>query len=114
MITCNATFIKDPDNKWFITVDWSEWVAGIIEDIGGGATVSITSSAWYIYPEGDITMDPATPGTADANYKCFFYATGGVEGNTYNVINRITYNPSTLSPTDFTEDRTVKVKIKQK
>ena len=104
------TITKDPDNKWFLFIDWSEWIEGLIDDIGG--TIDITSSQWFL--DAGLTIDPATPGTDDGNYKCYLYGTGGTDGQKYNVLNRITYNPSALSPTDFTEDRTISVRIKHK
>ena len=102
---------KDPDNKWFLVVDWSEWISGALEDIGAG-TIDITGSQWFL--ETGLTKEASTPLTDDGNYKTFLYGSGGVDGTTYSIVNRITYNPSDLSPTDFTEDRTIKVKIQNK
>lgn len=102
---------KDPDNKWFLVIDWSEWIEGMLEQIGAG-TIDITGSQWFL--ETGLTKEPATPLADDGLHKTFLYGSGGVDGTTYNVLNRITYNPSELSPTDFTEDRTIKVKIQNK
>lgn len=107
MATCKIT--KDPNNKWFLVVDWTDWINGLVDSIGG--TVDITNSEWFL--ETGLTKDAATP-IVDDNYKCYLYATGGTDGQKYNVLNRITYNPSALAPIDFTEDRTLTVKIQEK
>lgn len=101
---------KDPSNKWFLYVDWNDWIEAMESDIGG--TVSITGSAWYL--ESGLTKETDTPLTADSNNKTFLYASGGTAETEYSVLNRITYNPSALSATDFTEDRTIPVYIKEK
>jgi hypothetical protein len=102
--------IKDPDNKWFLFIDWSDWINGLIDDIGG--TIDITSSEWFL--ETGLVKEASTPGTDDGEYKCFLYGSGGTANQDYEVLNRITYNPSALAPTDFTEDRTITVKIQDK
>jgi len=99
---------KDPDNAWYIFIDWDEWFDRKIEEIGG--TFTITQSIW--------TVDPAltqtgTTFSATTN-QTYVYCTGGVDGNKYNLTNTITYIGSTLAGAVFTEDRTVKVRIKEK
>lgn len=101
---------KDPNNAWFTYLDWSEWVAGMISEIGG--TVDITGSQWFL--ETGLTEDPTTPTTDNGSYKTFLYASGGTAETEYSVLNRITYSPSALTPKTFTEDRTITVKIKEK
>jgi len=102
---------KDPNNKWFLVVDWSEWMAGKLDEIGSG-TIDITGSQWIL--ETGLTQDNATPLTDDGEYRCFLYGSGGVDGTLYSVLNRITYDPSALTPNDFTEDRTIKVRVQNK
>lgn len=104
---CKLT--KDPSGKWFIYMDWSDWVGGIIADIGG--TVDITNSQWFL--DTGLVEEAGTP-TVDTNYKTFLYGSGGTDGQTYSVMNRITYDPSALTPSDFTEDRTITIKIQEK
>jgi len=106
----STRIIKDPDNKWFLFVDWSEWINGLIDDIGG--TIDITASQWFL--DTGLVEESGTPVTDDGEYKCYLYGSGGVDGQKYNVLNRITYNPSALALTDFTEDRTIEVRIQNK
>jgi len=102
---------KDPNNKWIVVVDWSEWIAGLLADIGSG-TIDISGSQWFL--ESGLTKEASTPLGDDDSYRCFLYGSGGTAGNKYQVTNRITYNPSALAPTDFTEDRTITVYIQDK
>ena len=106
-----CTVTKDPNNKWILVIDWSEWISGLLSDIGSG-TVDITGSEWFL--ETGLTKEASTPLSDDGSYKCFLYGSGGTAGQKYEVLNRITYNPSALLPTDFTEDRTVTVHIQNK
>ena len=108
MASC-CKFIKDPDDKWIVCIDWTNWVNSLIDDIGG--TVDITQSDWVLDP--GLTKEAATP-TVDTDNKTFLYGSGGTAGTDYNAVNTITYNPSALTPTDFTESRTVIIRIRQK
>ncbi len=100
------TLKKDPDNKWFAYIDWEDWFETITDEFGG--TVSITNSVWFL--DAGLTEESNEIKT----YVTVLYGSGGVDGTTYNITNRITYNPSALTPTDLTEDRTFKVKIQEK
>jgi len=99
---------KDPDNTWYVYIDWSDWFEDQIANIGG--TFTITVSDWFpdtpIVEEGD-NFDDTTKKTA-------FYGSGGVAGTKYDILNRISYTSSTLSGQTFTEDRTIEVRIKEK
>lgn len=112
----SVRIVKDPDNKWFLTIDWSDWVDGLINGSSGqtgiGGTIDITSSEWFL--DTGLTKESDTPGTDDGNFLCYLYGSGGTAGQDYSVLNRITYNPSALAPTDFTEDRTIIVRIQDK
>jgi len=108
-MTCSVK--KDPDNTWFLVIDWSEWIAGALEQIGSG-TIEITGSEWFL--ETGLTKEASTPLSDDGEYRCFLYGSGGVDNTKYEVLNRITYNPSALGPTNFTEDRTISVHIQNK
>ena len=101
--------VKDPSNKWFLYVDWSEWIASMAADIGG--TVDITNSAWFL--QAVLVEESETP-SVDDNFKCYLVGSGGVAGTKYSVMNRITYDPSALSVSDLTEDRTITVTMKEK
>lgn len=101
--------VKDPSNKWFLFIDWSDWIAGMVDDIGG--TVDITASAWIL--QTGLVEEAETP-SVDDNFKCYLIGSGGVAGTKYSVTNRITYDPSALAVTNLTEDRTITVTIKDK
>ena len=105
-MACYVT--KDPDNTWPLVIDWSDWFAGLIDQIGG--TFTITVSAWF----PDTAITEAGKSFDDTNKKTYLYGSGGTAGTTYNVLNRISYTSSELSGQTFTEDRTIQVKIKEK
>jgi len=101
--------IKDPNNKWMVYVDWSEWLADLAEKTGGTAT--ITSSLWDI--PAALVEEDETP-EDDINGVCYFVGSGGEAGESYDLVNRITYSLSALSVTDLTEDRTITVLVRHK
>jgi len=101
--------VKDPDNKWMVYIDWSNWLADIVSKIGGTAT--ITASSWSI--PAALTEEAETP-SDDIDEKTFLVASGGTVDTEYDLVNTITYSLSTLSVTDLTEDRTVTVSLKEK
>ena len=94
-----TTFNKDPQAKLDYSFDWREWL--IAEQIA-----SFT-----------LLIDPVTPGTglsvADTpaptqNFGIVtFWLQGGVDSDTYNVTCRVTTTEGR------TDDRTMKIKIKQ-
>lgn len=108
MATC-CKIVKDPSNKWFLYIDWSEWVNAMVDSIGG--TVDITDSSWVL--QTGLVEEAETP-SVDDGFKCYLIGSGGVAGTSYSVTNRITYNPSALAVTDLTEDKTITVIMKDK
>lgn len=104
-MACNVT--KDPDNDWYVYIDWSDWFDDQVESIGG--TFTLTVSDWF--PDPAIVEE----GTSfdDTTNKTYFSGSGGVAGEKYNILNRITYNSLTLNRT-YTEDRTIQVRMKEK
>jgi len=100
--------IKDPDNTWYVYVDWSDWFARQIADIGG--TFTLTTSVWF--PDSAISEE----GTdfSDTTKQTAFFGSGGTAITTYDLLNRISYTSSTLGAQVFTEDRTIQVTIKDK
>ena len=105
-MACRVT--KDPDNTWYIYIDWSDWFEDQISNIGG--TFTITGSAWF--PDSGITQVGSS--YSDTTKQTAFYGSGGTDGTDYNLLNRISYTSSTLSGQTFTEDRTMVVRIKEK
>jgi len=108
MSSC-CKIVKDPSNKWFLYIDWSDWISAMVSNIGG--TVDITNSTWFL--QAGLVEEAETP-SVDDNYKCYLIGSGGVDGTKYSVMNRITYDSSALSVTDLTEDRTITVTMKEK
>jgi len=99
---------KDPDNTWYIYIDWSDWFAAQIENIGG--TFTLTVSNWF--PDTAITEEGKDFG--DATKQTAFFGSGGTAGTTYDILNRISYTSSVFGAQVFTEDRTIQVRIKEK
>jgi len=106
IMTCLIT--KDPDNTWYVYIDWSAWFSDQVDNIGG--TFTITQSDWF--PDAAISEEGDNYG--DTEKQTAFYGSGGVAGVNYNLLNRISYTSSTLSGQTFTEDRTIQVRIKDK
>ena len=99
---------KDPDNTWYISINWFSWFEGQIDEIGG--TFTLTASTWF--PDTAITEE----GTdfSDTTKQTAFFGSGGTAGTTYDIMNRISYTSSVFGAQVFTEDRTVQVRIKEK
>lgn len=92
---------KDPDNKWYVSFDWSGWLA---------SDETIVASDWYNLTgltEGESTFD-ATAGTTT------LVISSGTLNNIYSVVNRITYSKTALGISDLTEDRTIKIQLTTK
>lgn len=97
---------RDADNKWFVYIDWSVWLADQSSQTGG--TVTITSVSW-LYPAA-IVEEAETP-SDDINGKTYFVGSGGSNGFRYDLVATITYTVSVLSATDLTQDKTVTVEL---
>jgi len=104
-MTCVIT--KDPDNEWYVYIDWIDWFVDQRDNIAG--EFFLTGSAWF--PDPAISEDASS--FSNETKKTYFSGSGGVAGNKYNLVNRITYTVSTTSGT-YTEDRTIEVRIKEK
>ena len=104
------TVIRDPDNKWYLYVDWTDWIAQQESDTGG--SITINSSLW-ITP-ADITEEAETP-TDDIGQFTYLIASGGTVDELYSIVNRITYTlaVATLAVTDLTQDLTVTVQLRE-
>ena len=105
-MACYVT--KDPDNTWYTYIDWSNWFADQIENIGG--TFTLTNSVWF--PDSAISEEGTN--SSDTTKQTAFFGSGGTAGTSYNLLNRISYTSSTLGVQVFTEDRTIEVRIKEK
>jgi hypothetical protein len=86
------TFTKDPDAILDYAVDWSRWLAGD----------TIASSVWIV-PTG---LAKATE--SNTTTKAIVWLSGGVEGQTYTVTNRIT------TATGRTEDRSFTIRVEER
>ncbi len=86
-------FEKDPDAHKRYSVDWTDWLG----------TDNISGSEWLV-PEGLTEVaDSHTEKVATV------MLSGGTEGTTYRVTNRITTD---TTPPEI-DDRTIKIKIKE-
>lgn len=103
-----ATIYKDPDNTWYAYIEWDDWFNDQIDKIGG--TFTVTVSAWF--PDSAISEE----GTKldDTTKRMYFFGSGGVDGTTYDMLNRISYTSTTLGAQVFTEDRTIQIRMKEK
>jgi len=99
---------KDPDNTWYISINWLSWFEGQIDEIGG--TFTLTASNWF--PDPSIVEEGTDFG--DTTKQTAFFGSGGTAGNTYDILNRISYTSSVFGAQVFTEDRTIQVRIKEK
>jgi len=106
-MACYVT--KDPDNTWPLTIDWSDWFAGLVDEIGG--TFTLTGSSWS--PDSVLIVEEGSS-YSDTTKKTAFYGSGGVDGSNYDITNTISYTSSVYSGQTFTEDRTVEVRIREK
>jgi|DEB0MinimDraft_3_1074331.scaffolds.fasta_scaffold05934_3 hypothetical protein len=84
------TFTKDPDAVLDYSIDWNDWL------VGGE---KITSSTWIV-PSG-ITQDSASA----TDYVTTIWFSGGTEGVTYRVTNRI------VTDDGRTDDRSFNIQI---
>ena len=104
-----ACFVtKDPDNTWYVNINWINWFAGQIDEIGG--TFTLTNSLWF--PDTGIVEEGNN--SSDTTKQTAFFGSGGTAGEAYFIVNRISYTSSTLGAQVFTEDRTIEVRIKEK
>ena len=96
------TVKKDPDNKWYVQIDWgTNWLA---------SDETIVASSWGnlgVLTEGESTFDATTGVTT-------LVVSGGVLGAEYSVVNTISYSKTALGISNLTEDRTVKIKLVDK
>lgn len=88
-------FVKDPNATLDYTVDWTDYLNG----------AAILTSQW-IAPSG-ITVD------SDVNdgQKATAYISGGVIGQTYTLVNRITFSSGGVTVTD---ERSIHINVRDK
>jgi hypothetical protein len=95
MMAVLATFTKDPDAVLDYTIDWSDWLTGAEE---------LTAAAFTV-PTG-ITKDSEEKTTTTATV----WLSGGTAGESYEITCHITTNNT--KPRE--DDRTIKIKMKEK
>jgi hypothetical protein len=86
------TFTKDPDAILDYAVDWSRWLAGD----------AIAASLWIV-PAGLTKVTESKTAT-----KAIVWLSGGSEGQTYTVTNRIT------TAAGRTEDRSFTIRVEER
>lgn len=86
------TFAKDPDAILDYAVDWSRWLAGD----------EISSSVWIV-PSGLTQVSTTSTAT-----KATVWLSGGAEGQSYTVTNRI------ATAGGRTEDRSFTLRVEQR
>lgn len=98
----SLTVTKDPDNKWYVEIDWgTNWLQ---------TDETIVASSWGNLgdmTEGESTFDATTGVTT-------LVVSGGTLNTDYSVVNTITYSKTALSISNLTEDRTIKIKLRDK
>ncbi len=100
---------RDSSNKWFIYIDWSDWITeqAKASPNGPALTISIQSASW---------AEPATiieeSETALVGNIAYFVGSGGANDTDYDLICTITYTASELSATDLTQDQTITVRLR--
>lgn len=97
---------RDADNKFYIYIDWNEWITNQakVSPNGPALTVEITSVSWSV-PVA-ITEEAETPAD-DIGGITYFVGSGGTNGTEYPVTATITYSATELSATDLTQDQSL-------
>jgi len=101
--------IKDPDNKWVLIDDWTNWKNDQESQVVTGA-ITITAVQWFL--DTGLVEEVETPGNVDASQRAILVGTGGPVG-AYAVVCRITYDflIGSLSLTNLTQDHTILVTV---
>ena len=93
------TFNKDPNAKLDYSFDWREW---LVADTIFSHSLMVDPTA----EEGGLTV-ATEPAPTENNGIVTFWLQGGNDGETYNVTCRV------QTPAGRTDDRTMKIRIKQ-
>ena len=96
-MSCNNFFIKDPDATRNFGVDWSD---NLDTDNTG---LELVTSEWVIPADLTNTKESFDSDTGITQV----WLAGGTEGQTYEVVNRVTF-------TDGGDDRTIFIKIEER
>ena len=104
------TVTKDPDNKWYTYMDWTNWVTKQQEKTGN--TITITGSSWAL--PSDLVQENDTPTTPEGNLT-YLIGSGGTDGEDYEVTNTITYTMThgSVSVTDLTQDASFTIRVRE-
>jgi len=108
---------RDPDNKWYVYLDWNPWIneQANTSPNGPNMTITITAVSWSIPVASGITEEAETPSDDDAGYT-YLFATGGTAGTQYDITCTITYTATSASTsttkTDLTQSQTFTVLLR--
>ena len=106
---------RDPDDKWYIYLDWNKWIDEqlVTSPNGPAMTITITAVSWTVPAE--ITEEPETP-TDDDQGITYFFGSGGTVEQDYSITATITYtatsNSTSTNKTDLTQSQTVTVRLR--
>jgi hypothetical protein len=106
---------RDPDNKWYIYIDWNAWIdaQAVASPNGPAMTIAITAVSWTI-PTA-LTEEAETPSNADAGIT-YFFGSGGTINTDYTITATITYTATsastTTTKTDLTQSQSVTVRLR--
>jgi len=106
---------RDPDNKWYVYLDWNEWIdaQAVASPNGAAMTVTITAVTWTI--PAALTEEAETPSDDDGGLT-YFFGSGGVLNTDYTITATVTYTATSLSTsttkTDLTQSQSVTIRLR--
>ena len=106
---------RDPDNKWYVYLDWNQWIdaQAVSSPNGAEMTVAITAVSWTI--PAALTKEAETPSVADGGLT-YFFGSGGVVNTDYTITATVTYTATSLSTTttktDLTQSQSVTIRLR--
>ena len=106
---------RDPDNKWYIYIDWNEWInaQAVPSPKGPGMTVTITAVNWTI--PAALTEEAETPSDDDGGIT-YFFGSGGVLGTDYAITATVTYTATSISTTttktDLSQSQSLTIRLR--
>jgi len=105
---------RDPDNKWYLYIDWNEWIdaQAVVSPNGPAMTVTITGVNWTI--PATLTEEAETPSDDDGGIT-YFFGSGGVVNTPYTITCTVTYTATSATgsttKTDLTQSQSVSLRL---
>lgn len=105
---------RDPDNKWYLYIDWNEWITAQADVSPNGPAMTVTITAVNWTHDAAITEEAETPSDDDGGIT-YFFGSGGVLGTSYTITCTVTYTATSSSgsttKTDLTQSQSVNLKL---